>query len=107
MKIFRTGLSLVLIAGMLLSSLPDSVLDYFHRHEHQKECHSGDDNALHFEGPHIHCHNPHLFFEYYLPSAFHYSVQPQELPVVYLFSVSCADIMFPLVFDGRGPPVNA
>lgn len=59
--------SFLIILGLLGNVLPDTILDYFHQHEHHADCFPDSDRESSLEASHTHCNFPQLIHEYFLP----------------------------------------
>lgn len=67
MKLIYKIASFSIILGLLGNVLPDSVLDYFHQHEHHTDCFPDSESETSIEASHTHCNFPQLFHEYFIP----------------------------------------
>jgi hypothetical protein len=105
MKSLRIITAFALLFAILLGSMPDSVLDVFHKHQHTHDCGpvTGDQKTL--EKEHIHCKNPDLFFRHFLPSHFTFTIVASSYPMVYHAIAEKVTVVSYHLLPGRAPPV--
>jgi|GEM_PF-6834155 len=105
MKLMRIITAAVLLTAILLNSLPDSVLDVFHEHEHTHHCAPNQGDLKTIENEHIHCKNPHLFFQHYIQPEPAAGIVSASYPVTYR-AVSYEEVVvWHHLLPGRSPPV--
>lgn len=103
MKALRVVIASVILSSVILNSLPDTMLDHFHHHEHSSTTPSGQDAFTDFS---FDCHIPDVFFAEYDVSLSSFTADLLRTKLNVSEQLLTSSSVRIICAKGRAPPVG-